>query len=52
LLKQGVETIIVPPTYELALLEKKTKAAILPLFTTYVLDYCFKYSLVGKLGLF
>lgn len=52
LTKQGVDSIIVPPVYELALLEKKTKAKILPLFTTYVLDYCFTYSLVGKIGLF
>jgi hypothetical protein len=52
LVKQGVETIIVPPIYELALLEKKTKAPILSLFRTYVSDYCFTYSLVGKLGLF
>lgn len=51
LIKQGVDTIIVPPVYELALLEKKTKD-ILPLFTTYLREYAFKYSLVGKLGLF
>ena len=52
LTKHGVDAIIVPPLYELALLEKKTKAKILPLFKNYLLEYCFKYSLVGKLGLF
>lgn len=52
LVKQGIETIIVPPVYELALLEKKNKAPILPLFRTYVLENCFAHSLVGKLGLF
>ena len=52
LTKQRVEAIIVPPIYELALLEKKTKANILPLFTNYVQQYCFTHSLVGKIGLF
>lgn len=52
LTKQGVDYIIVPPVYELVLLEKKTKTSILPLFRTYVHEYCFTYSLVGKLGLF
>lgn len=52
LLAQGVDQIIVPPVYELYLLqnEKSTiqQEKILPLFTRYVLDYCFTYSLVGK----
>lgn len=52
LMKQGVETVIVPPIYELSLLEKKTKVPLLPLFKNYLFDYCFTYSLVGKLGLF
>jgi len=51
LTKQGVETIIIPPIYELTLLEKKTKAKLLPLFTSYVQQYCFAHSLVGKIGL-
>ena len=53
---QGVDAIIVPPIYELYLTQNSNLTAwsqkIIPLFTTYVLEYCFKYSLVGKLGLF
>lgn len=56
LTQHGVDAIIVPPVYELALLDSKIKTLknwnILPLFKTYILEYCFKYSLVGKLGLF
>lgn len=33
---------------ELAFRDQKN---IMPLFQTYVLDYCFHYSLVGKIGL-
>ena len=55
LTKHGVESIILPPIYELYILqnEKYTtqKNNILPLFSRYLLDYCFTYSLVGKLGL-
>ncbi|MEI7919303.1 MAG: hypothetical protein WCH65_03735 [bacterium] len=55
LLADGVDMIIVPPVYELFLLQDSVsisqKKNILPLFTTYLLDYCFKYSLVGKIGL-
>ena len=53
---QGVDAIIVPPVYELYLSQssklKVWSKKILPLFTTYLLEYCFRYSLVGKLGLF
>lgn len=57
LVKQGVDHIILPPVYELHYLAKSKKQEalslkVLPLFTTYVLEYAFKYSLVGKLGLF
>jgi len=56
LIQQGVDSIIVPPVYELFLMQnskfKIQKEKILPLFSTYVRDYCFKYSLVGKIGLF
>ena len=56
LLKQGVETIIVPPVYELSLIQnsefKIHNSKILPLFRTYLFDECFKHSLVGKFGLF
>lgn len=52
---QGVDFIIVPPVYELYLAQSsKLKAQsikILPLFKNYLLEYAFKYSLVGKLGL-
>jgi len=55
LTKQHVDYIILPPVYELSLLDSKIKtlkdSKILPLFTTYLLEYCFKYSLVGKLGI-
>lgn len=53
---QDVDYIIVPPIYELHLAQhSKLKAKspkILSLFRTYLLDYCFTYSLVGKLGFF
>jgi len=54
--KQGVDYIIIPPVYELYIMQnsefKIQKKNILPLFSTYLLEHCFKYSLVGKLGLF
>lgn len=54
--QHGVEAIIVPPVYELFLIQNSEvsiqKEKILPLFSIYVRDYCFKYSLVGKIGLF
>ena len=43
--------IIVPPVYELALL-KEGENQILPLFRAYLFEFVFKYSLVGKLGIF
>lgn len=56
---QGADVIILPPLYELALLaefstseQKEEKSLIFPLFQTYMQDYVFKYSLVGKLGIF
>lgn len=45
---RGCEQIILPPVRELAFREQKN---ILPLFQTYVLEYCFHHSLVGKIGL-
>ena len=39
---QWVEKIIVPPIYELALLNE-WENCILPLFKNYLLNYCFKY---------
>lgn len=45
---RGCEQIILPPVRELAFREQKN---IMPLFQTYVLDYVFHYSLVGKIGL-
>ena len=55
LTKQGVDHIIVPPTYELHYLAWSLKLEawsqkILPLFKTYLLGHCFTYSLIGKLG--
>jgi hypothetical protein len=52
LIQQGVDHIILPPMYELTLLAKKSTIPLLSLFTTYLIDYVFKYSLVGKLGFF
>jgi len=46
LVAQGAEAGIVDPVYEMALL---CKEGILPLFTTYLQNYAFKYSLVGKI---
>jgi len=42
------EQIILPPVRELAFREQKN---IMPLFQSYVLDYCFHHSLVAKIGL-
>ncbi len=46
-----VDAVILPPIYELWFLDTKESlpVRILPLFSTYVLEYCFRYSLVGKL---
>ena len=52
LLSKWVEKIIVWPTYELSLLQDKSCTnIILPLFTQYLLDFCFQKSLVGKMWL-
>jgi len=45
---QWVEKIILPPTFELEFDEE----IIFPLFQEYILEYWFRYSLVGKIGLF
>lgn len=45
--KRGVDRIILPPVRELAF---RTHDKVLPLFQTYLTDYCFAYSLVGKIG--
>ncbi len=42
-----VDKIIIPPIYELQLLSSNNK--ILPLFQSYLQNFIFKYSLVGKL---
>jgi len=52
LLTKGVEKIIVPPVVELSLQDEKYWDKILPLFQNYLMDYCFKYSLLGKIWLF
>lgn len=54
LIEKWAEKIILPPVYELHYLQSKNKFVdqILPLFQTYVLDYGFKYSLVGKIWTF
>ena len=43
--KLWVEKIIIPPIFELTIKDKN----ILPLFESYLLEYVFKYSLVGKI---
>jgi hypothetical protein len=49
---QGAEIIILDPLYELLLLQdEKMKEDILPLFSSYLQQYVFMYSLVGKLGI-
>ncbi len=52
LAKQNVDVLILPPIYELYIMQsskfRMQKKNILPLFTSYVHDYCFTHSLVGK----
>jgi len=55
--KEWVDTIIVHPVVELSLLIEDQKRdikfkKILPLFSGYLKEYCLKYSLVWKIGLF
>lgn len=50
----GVTHVILPPLLELHFLQdeslnKKYWSIIMPLYTTYVLQYCLPYSLVGKI---
>lgn len=47
-----VDLIILPPVYELYLLQEKKEKLIAPLFQTYLLTEVFAHSLVGKLGIF
>ncbi|MDR2416239.1 MAG: hypothetical protein LBD75_06675 [Candidatus Peribacteria bacterium] len=47
--EQGAEVILLDPVYELAL--AADEPTLLPLFTTYLQKYVFKYSLVGKIGI-
>ncbi len=50
--KKWIEKVIVPPVYELHFLEnKKYIDVILPLFSSYLNQYCFSQSLVWKIGL-
>ena len=50
--KKWVDKIIIPPTYELYFLNNKEYSEfILPLFSQYLIQYCFVQSLVGKIGL-
>ena len=54
LTKQNVDAIIVSPVYELYIMQSSAfrmqKKNILPLFTSYIKEYCFAHSLVGKIG--
>lgn len=55
--KTWVEKIILPPSLELYFLQNPKllwthSSMILQLFQTYLHDYCFKYSLIGKLWVF
>ena len=48
--EQGVEKVILDPIYELILLQdEEVKNDILPVFKTYLTEYVFPYSLVGKI---
>lgn len=51
LIKKWAEVIILDPVYELAFKysDKKLWFKILPLFKTYLQEYAFKHSLVGKI---
>ena len=48
LVSQGAEKVIVDPVYELALCGEGNEV-VLPLFRTYLQEYAFRYSLVGKI---
>ncbi len=55
--KSWVEKIILPPSLELYFLQNPkllwvNHTLILPLFQIYIHDYCFKYSLIGKIWVF
>lgn len=60
LLEKKCEKIIIDPVFELAFYQDKTKNKkhheyseyIIPLFSLYLHNYCFKYSLIGKIGIF
>lgn len=56
LIKKWVQKIILPPLYELAIhnhvWNEKIWKYILPLFQNYLHNYCFKFSLVGKIWFF
>lgn len=49
--KQGVEAVLLSPILELLIKSEKIISAIkvINLFETYLKDYCFTYSLVGKI---
>lgn len=50
LVQLGAEKVILPPLYELALLQEGNPH-ILPLFQSYLLEEVLPFSLVGKLGI-
>lgn len=55
--KSWVEKIILPPSLELYFLSNPKllgvhQSLLLPLFQTYLHDYCFKYSIIGKIWAF
>lgn len=55
--KSWVDKIILPPSLELYFLQNPKllwthHSLILPLFQTYIHDYCFQYSLIGKIWVF
>lgn len=44
---RGCQQLILPPVWELYF---RTHKDVFPLFQRYVLEYCFSYSLIGKIG--
>ncbi|MDD3263227.1 MAG: hypothetical protein PHR61_05320 [Candidatus Absconditabacteria bacterium] len=54
LVAEGVDVVVLPPMVELKARNENlfSNVKILPLFENYILENCFAYSLVGKIGFF
>lgn len=54
LVAEGVDAVVLPPIIELKVRNENLfpNVKIIPLFETYILEHCFAYSLVWKIGFF